>query len=234
MSLELMIDRGLRPLSNDGFAVGTPPIVVDNIELSPPVDRQYVLRMMIFDPRLQEWSIPREFEWCYPLIYKALRFQYKIADWENRFVYITIRHGVVTSETDDVWHVDGYSLRLPHEPEQNYLWSNCYPTEFCPHSFVIPDDFDGLKHNLHWLLQDMIGEQPKLFVPRPNDLVALDVYNVHRRPVVPVGTQRSMVRVSFVPIQIMSKDCEPNPGFPYELLTQGDIRETLTRYPYKK
>ena len=57
-----------------------------------------------------------------------------------------MRSGLVTSITDDEWHVDGFSMRVPQVPEQNYIWSDVYPTEQLWQRFKIPQTFDPKRH----------------------------------------------------------------------------------------
>jgi len=75
---------------------------------------------------------------------------------EHSFCYLTVRSGKVTSRTDDVWHVDGYSEKITHLPEQNYIWCDKFPTEYVEKAFKIPDDFNPKIHNIHLFLQEEI------------------------------------------------------------------------------
>jgi hypothetical protein len=120
-------------------------------------------------------------------------------------------------------------MRIPHAPEQNYIWSDCHPTEVLKQNFYIPGDFDPMVHNLHQFIQDRATVEPETL--RPNRLYQIDPYIVHRRPQVPAGTQRSFFRISHVPIEIEDDACQHNPLLPHDFYDRSvDIRETLIRY----
>lgn len=229
--MQTMQMRARENLDVHWYRYPTMPHAVDQLELTPPEERQYVLRMLVHRPDLG-WSLPKNLLWLYPALRRAINYQEEnFGDISNRFVYVTVRHGEVTSQNDDVWHADGFSLRTPHVPEQNYIWCNHSPTEFYNGPITVPDDFDGMKHNIHMLFQDLIPKNPEIYVAPENTLLVFDTYHIHRRPVVPVGTHRTMVRISFVPIQIETDDCQQNPAFPVEVFNRSDIRTRLERYP---
>lgn len=148
----------------------------------------------------------------------------------TQFVYITVRSGPVVSVTDDLWHVDGFSMRVPHPPEQNYIWSNCHGTEWLDQEFVLPSDFDPMRHNIHQYFQDRARPE-NIRVLEPHVLYGIDPYVVHRRPQVPAGVFRTFFRISFVPIEIEDDTCTVNPYLPREKpYARKDIRERLARY----
>lgn len=147
----------------------------------------------------------------------------------NAFVYVTVRHGMVTSETDDLWHVDGFSMRVPHVPEQNYICASAFPTEYLIKRWSIPKDFDPMRHNLHRYFQQR-AEGP-VGIGAPNVIYAIDPYCVHRRPQVPAGTRRTFWRVSFVPIEIEDDTCTPNPLLQTRKYGREDVRKRLVDYP---
>lgn len=207
------------------------PQLVKEVHVTPPTERQYVLRMLVYRPLLG-WKLPADMEWLRPLLNAATAHQLEqFGPYSNRFIYVTIRHGLVTSVSDDVWHVDGFSLRIPHVPEQNYIWASNDGMEVCTLPIEVPEDFDGMKHNIHQLFQDMIPDDYEPLVMPDNTLVAIDTYHIHRRQAQVAGKMRTMVRISFVPIQIETDDCQQNPAFPVEVFNRSDIRKQLTRYP---
>lgn len=225
-----MIVRSTQNLDCKFFRNPLPVEVVGQIELDKPPDRQYVLRMMIHHP-VWGWCIPADLNWIRPMIDQAKMYQQRnFGCFKSRFIYVTVRHGIVTSQTEDVWHVDGYSIRVPHVPEQNYIWFDSNPMETCDLPITVPPDFDGLRHNLHWFLQDKIPLDYKPVVVPEKTTVVFDPYHIHRRPPETTGQQRTMVRISFVPIQIESDDCQQNPGFPVQTFNRSDVRDKLTRY----
>lgn len=191
-------------------------------------DDQYVLRMMIRSPHSNGFQIPEELRWLENAIFFALYTQEKL-NKSSAYVYVTVRSGLVTSVTDDEWHVDGFSMRVPHEPEQNYVWTDCYPTQHLAQQFDIPKDFDPMRHNLHQFFQDR-ADASKIKELACERLHLIDPYIVHRRPTVPTGTRRTFVRISFVPIEIEDDTCTPNPLLPQRKYERADIRKTLIRY----
>lgn len=204
-----------------------PGWVMRKEDLKLPVD-QYVLRMMIKSPESQGIQLPPELRWLRPAINKAVLTQTMLGV-DHPYMYITVRSGIVRSETDDEWHVDGFSMRIPHLPEQNYIWCDRYGTEHLEQKFFIPMDFDPLLHNLHWFFQDHADEL-KTRTLSTEVLHLIDPYIVHRRPKVPQGTRRTFFRISFVPIAIESDDNTPNPLLPAPHYGREDIRKQLTRY----
>ena len=106
-------------VSLDGFAEGGLPEAVGRMDLRPPPGRQYVLRMVL---RTEggEIRLPAELAWLAPMLETALAHQRSIKV-DHPFVYATVRHGGVDSVTDDEWHVDGFSTKVAHVPEQNYV-----------------------------------------------------------------------------------------------------------------
>ena len=111
---------------------GRQPIPFDRLEMDVPSERQYVLRMMIKQPN-NIAVVPSELLWTHPLI-DLLNCP---KDW---FMYLTIRNGLCTSTTDDEWHVDGFSMKIPHPAEFSLIWSDKLPTEFFDQMFkFIPE-----------------------------------------------------------------------------------------------
>ena len=192
-------------------------------------EEQYILRMMVRHPEMYgRLAIPPELAWIAKPLVKLVDSHDFIFP-ENPYIYITVRSGEVRSVTDDEWHVDGFSMRKEHLPEQNYIWSNCFPTEVLDQQFTIPDDFDPMRHNLHKYFQDNANNS-KIRLLKPNYLYTIDPYVVHRRPQVPIGTKRSFIRISFVPIEIEDDTCTPNPLLPRKIYNRSDIRQKLISY----
>lgn len=194
---------------------------------SCPFDNQYILRMMVRSPTSSGFQIPPELDWLYESI-MWLNSNQITNNFHNEYVYVTVRHGIVTSETDDQWHVDGFSMRVPHVPEQNYICSSVNPTEFAIQPFPIPDDFDPFQHNIHNFLQDSVNVEPWQGVE--NQVYLIDPYCVHRRPSQTQSTMRTFWRISFIPIEIEDDTCTQNPLLPEKKYGRVDIRQNLKRY----
>jgi len=196
-------DRALKALNLEQYKDTNRPEWVGEIDLKLPSERQYILRMLIKRP-FGECKLPKELEWCKPMVDKAFNTQLKMGI-RQPFCYLTIRNGLVDSETDDEWHVDGFSQTITHLPEQNYIWVDNNPTEFIVKEIDIPYDFDSSKHNIHYFIDDNITENDVVKTMNEKTIYCLDPYVIHRRPKLTKGTQRCFIRVSFTPIEI--EDC---------------------------
>lgn len=188
---------------------------------------QYVLRMMIKSPETNDFVIPDELKWLESAILACHKVQCE-RFVDHPYAYVTVRSGIVTSTTDDLWHVDGFSMRVPHPPEQNYIWTNVQPTEVLDQVFNLPEDFDPFKHNIHQYFQD--HEAGEIITLEPERFYMIDPYVVHRRPAVTAGIHRTFVRISFIPIEIEDDTCNQNPLLPRKSYGRSDIRHQLVRY----
>lgn len=225
-----LIQRGHQLLSPDNYAVADQNIASIPLHVQDVPKDQYVLRMMVRCPWSNGLQLPPELEWVRPVIRITDYVQSGLQSY-HPFLYVTVRSGIVRSVRDDEWHVDGFSMRIPHVPEQNYIWSDCHPTEVLNQQFVVPDDFDPMVHNLHQFIQDRATAEPKQL--NPHRLYQIDPYIVHRRPQVPPGTQRSFFRISYVPIEIEDDACQQNPLLPPKSYNRSvDVRESLIRYEF--
>lgn len=224
------LDRAKRNLNLADFASYSEPYGVCRSTARPPVERQYILRMMVRSPDLP-LSIPPELEWLASTI-RYLDVYQRRHGLTNPFIYVTVRHGQVTSTTDDLWHVDGFSMRKPHLPEQNYVCTRgAAGTWFLLKSWDIPETFDPLQHNIHMFFQDHPASRTAPIVQAVEDTIyAFDPYCVHKRPPLHNEETRTFWRVSFVPIEIEDDTCTPNPLFPAKKYGTTDFRTTLTRW----
>ncbi len=137
-------ERGRYILNLDQYKCNNGPEHIGRIDLACPYNDQYVLRLLVKEA-FSGYNIPYGLEWAAPLIMSAEKYQAETLGIRHSFVYVTIRHGIVRSVTDDEWHVDGFSMNISHLPEQNYLWSNVYPTEYTRCGIVFPKDFNPKK-----------------------------------------------------------------------------------------
>ena len=217
---------------NDFYNEGFPllPEFTWNSPAYPNADKQYILRMCIKKKELLFPSIPPELEWLEDQINRTIQYESRHFG-EKPFIYVTVRHGPVTSVTDDDWHVDGFSMRIPHLPEHNYFCSYSYPTEFVVDPFYIPEDFDPLKHNIHKLFQNSMGDR-KVYSMLPGRVYCIDPYIVHRRPKVPEGHVRTFFRITHSAIEIKDDTNTPNPLLPMPKYNNRDIRLDLKEYSY--
>jgi hypothetical protein len=203
-------DRARRALSLEEFdsfgAIYPEP--VEKIILECPWDHQMVLRTLIQEP-FGEITLHDNLQWTKPIIDAAVKNQ-KNMGINHPFIYLTVRHGLVNTEKDDEWHTDGFSMRISHLPEQNYVWVNSRPTQYVVKNFAFPKDFDPCRHNVHQFFADNISEDDQIQTAEPYTVYCLDPYVVHRRPKMPDNVMRTFVRVSFTPIPIMDKNNTTN------------------------
>jgi hypothetical protein len=198
-------------------------------DLTPPADEQYILRMMVRTPSSGGFKVPQELQWLLPLIETCNKNQVENRIF-NPFVYITVRHGIVKSVTDDMWHVDGFSMRTPHIPEQNYIYASKCGTEELVQDVKLPVDFDPMRHNIHQYFED-VADVKNIRSLKDKTLYRIDPYVIHRRPTVTSGMSRTFFRISFIPIEIEDDTCTVNPLIPrLSPYGRGDIRNQLQRY----
>ena len=205
---------------------------VGELHLAIPTERQYVLRCPIQIPG-HDMTVPEEMQWCGEFIELALRHQRDAIGVGHPYAYLTIRSGLVDSVTDDVLHVDGFSMKVPHAPEQNYIWSNTNPTIVEAYSLVVPEYFDPLVHNLQYLIGDMRPDNVQQQAVEANHVYVLDPYVFHRRPIVSPDTVRTFLRLSLTAIPIDDTNNHINPAFgritsDYDGV--ADFRDGLLRY----
>lgn len=222
------IARANRLLNLHDFSdISVPLSVMENVA-TPSECQQYVLRMMVRSPE-HALSIPPELEWLRETIVRLDALQ-KSHQLHNPYIYVTVRHGALTSTTDDLWHVDGFSMRKPHTPEQNYVCvTDNAATEFLIKQWNIPETFDPFKHNIHHYFNDH-QQGGRLLHGIRGIVYAIDPYCVHRRPTLEVGTMRTFWRISFLPIEIEDDTCTQNPLLPVKTYGTADIRTTLARW----
>lgn len=210
------------PLLTTKGAFGSPPLKVGVLNVNPPKE-QMILRMMVRE-KGGDLFIPE----CLLWLQDTIKHIANLNDW---YIYVTVRSGIVTSQTDDHWHVDGFSMRVPHPPEKNFIWTDVVPTEFFVDDLRLPEDFDAHKHNIHQYFHDKINGRVPNFIAEEKTLYQIDPYVVHRRPPITAGMQRSFFRISLVPIEIEDDTCTPNPIMSPKQYNRQDIRDILVRYP---
>jgi hypothetical protein len=224
----LFLKKASCNLSLDGYKHVSSPIYISKVQYVVPFDRQYILRMLVRTPESDGFCVPTELDWLKPTILNLDAIQ-KQNGLKNQFVYVTVRHGLVTSQTDDIWHVDGFSLRRHHLPEQNYIWTNREPTEYADQAFPIPSAFDPSKHHIHWYFDEQV-EAENIRRCEEQTICLFDPYFVHRRPKNTIGMMRTFWRVSFIEIEIEDGQCQQNPLLPVKQYRGGDIRNSLCRF----
>ncbi len=206
-----LFERAHNPLDCWGI-FGSEPIALDRVALTPPDEPQFVLRMPIQVPEKEGLYIPSNLLWLESFINECQYSQNTIRV-HHGFVYITVRHGPMWTTTDDLWHVDGFSMRIPHSPEQDYTWVDCHPTEALLQPQRLPKSFHPLRHNVHHYFQDAADQSNRMTL-ESGRCYLMDPQVIHRRPQIPKGLWRTFVRASFVPIPIRDNTNTCNPLLP--------------------
>jgi hypothetical protein len=194
-----------------GFRDAGLPIPTGNMVLDCPLGEQYILRMAIRADG-GEFIVPSELGWIREALEASIQSQ-KTLGVDHPFCYVTIRHGLVKSQTDDEWHVDGFSTKVPHLPEQNYVWTNHTGTECADLAVEFPADFNPLRHNVNGYLSRFVSPE-NVMALTPGVLYAMDPYMLHRRPPQTGGKVRTFVRITHVPIEINDVNNTVNPLLP--------------------
>lgn len=220
--------RSTRLVNVGEFANTGVPEALGTLDLKCPEERQYILRMAIRAEGGQ-FIMPPAIQWLDKLLLKAFTHQFRLKT-NHPFCYVTVRHGLVESQTDDEWHVDGFSTREAHIPEQNYVWCSAVGTEYVPLEVQVPSAFNPLVHNVNLYLRDFI-DADRIASCEAGKLYCFDPYILHRRPPTTAGMMRTFVRVSFVPIEINDVNNTQNPLLPRTYTRDGvQHRNTLTAY----
>lgn len=191
-------------------------------------EEQYVLRMCIKDPQ-SSIVIPKELEWLSKAIAQARVAQDHLGI-RHPYMYVTVRCGSKQFPTTDEWHVDGFSTRISHLPEQNYIFATNCPTQYAARRYNIPLNFDPLVHNINTLLEPQVRDQD-IYELDEDTMYLIDPYVLHRCPEIPEGMWRCFVRISFTPIQINDINNTQNPLLP-QTYTQDGVayRNSLFKY----
>lgn len=223
------IQRAHQLVGLEGFREAGLPVPAGDVTLECPFNQQYFLRMVIRADG-SEYQIPAELEWIREALDISIEKQREIGV-DHPFTYVTVRHGLVSSQTDDEWHVDGFSTKVPHLPEQNYVWTNHTGTECADLAVEFPSDFDPLRHNVNHYLAGFVTDE-NVMALNPGTLYIMDPYMLHRRPPQTAGAVRTFLRITHVPIEINDVNNASNPLLPRVATADGvAYRNRLTTYP---
>lgn len=221
-------DRAARDFSQDYYQYPTPPVHLGEFALTLPAEPVYALRLLIRAPRDDLFHLPARLEFLQDYIatfaaYQAAHFP----DAAGRFVYLTVRSGPVLSSRDDEMHVDGFQgISVPrHIPEQNYLWASSHATLYSLQPYWV-SDLDPAVYNLHSYLE-RATDRSRLMATKAGSTYLIDPYHVHARPRLPAGITRTVVRLTFSPVEIRDDSNTVNPRLPRGPYNREDVRNTL-------
>lgn len=222
-----IFDRAKQLTSVDMYKHADPePFILKNYyDLEFPSLSQYVLRMLVKTP-MSEIQIPRQLRWVQNYVQYCQDAHDEMFP-KHCFTYLTVRHGTPIMGTDDQWHVDGFSMKFPHLPEQNFFWCDHTPPEFALSNFSIPSSFDPLKDNIHSFFGKELQKDVPIYQPPAGAISIFDPYLVHRKIKQP--RRRSMIRITFVPILIEDDDNSVNSLIPVQKFNRSgkEYRENL-------
>ncbi len=197
----------------DYKVLDAPEFVCKDYGMPVPYKSLMILRMLVRPKYSNCWYVPESLEFLKDTISDIMDYDEKRTGIKDSWCYVTIRHGKVTSKTDDEWHFDGASFRTDIIPERNYIWVNNYPTEFKTGGLQIPSDFDPIKHNLFTFaahqLKDVWEEQTKA-----KQWYLLSPFCLHRRPKITEDVHRTFIRICFTDIEGRDINNTPNPLLP--------------------
>lgn len=163
--------------------------------IQPPDTCSSILRMLI--GYRGDIKLPIEFEWVRPLLDLSISELERI-NIRMPYIYLTVRHNFYTKNATE-WHVDGYSERVSHLPEHNFLWSDTGGTQVKNGRATLPDYFNPRVHNINTHL--MFADDTVISTLQPNEVFWFDPYVLHKAPD-DTSVRRTVVRISHLPIEI--------------------------------
>ncbi len=223
-------NRANQVFSQAGFMYPAPPLFLGLRDITFPEESIYVLRLLIKAPG-SNFMLPRKLEFLEQDMKNCAAYQMAhFPNFEQRFVYLTVRSGPIMSSRDDELHVDGFQgISVPrHIPEQNYLWCSGDPTLYSMQPYFVEHLDPGL-HNIHTYFE-AVTNKAMLMKALEKGLYIIDPYHVHARPSLAPGTRRSMFRLCFSPVEICDDTCFVNPYLLRGPYGRADIRNRLVPF----
>lgn len=225
-----MYTRAREDFNQEAYMYPAPPVHMGTREIDMPEEDLYLLRFLIKQPG-SDFTIPQKIQFLQGIIEECARYQMAhFPDYEDRFVYLTVRSGELKSVNEDQFHVDGFQgISVPrHIPEQNYIWANCYPTLMALQPYFM-EQLDPALHNMHDYFHEKTS-MDNVYAGRDRGLYIIDPYHVHARPMIPDGTLRSFFRLCFSPAEIRDDTNTVNEHLPRGPYNREDIRNHLGTY----
>jgi hypothetical protein len=204
------------------------PEYIGKIDNNFKIPNHYIniLRMLISEDG-KNFIIPKEINFLKYFLDVILKHQ-KINGFKNKYCYVTIKNNVNENYDNDVWHTDGFSMKVKHKPEQNYIFCSSNPTEYVLQKIKFPIDFNPQIYNVHKYIQKRIVN--KIMKIDDNTLYCIDPYVIHRRPQLK-GLNRFFIRITFSNIEINDINQTQNPKFLKKYTLNGyKFREKLLDY----
>jgi len=137
-----------------------------------PHRHQYLQSLLIKLPRYSGPNrilLTNKCKWMVPLLgsLKSQIVSRGMEDlWDDRYLYLTVRHGDIHKEHNSQWHLDGFSadkaftkpshISARRSSDLMLTWCDKEPTEFIEGMIHYPKDLDPTEHNVNWYLDDRI------------------------------------------------------------------------------
>lgn len=196
----------------------------DRLKLSHD-ETVFVLRQCVKVPN-GELLLPKELDFVSPVLDRCVDFQKEyFENFDEVFIYLTVRNGLVSTRNDMEWHVDGFQGNERHEPENSYLYMDKHPTEWLNQSFDVTH-LDEKKHNFNSYF-DQKANVENVVTAEEESIYLFDPYMIHRRPYIDSDVFRTMIRITFSYVEIEDPTCTPNPNIPLGPYVHKDPRDWL-------
>lgn len=222
--------RGDKVFCQRGYMYPSPPVFMGQLKPAIPIEPVYALRLLLKQPG-SEFVVPKSLLFLDEFIRNSSAYQAQFfPNFDERFVYITVRSGPMISNREDMFHADGYqgTAIARHIPEQNYLWANSYPTLFSLQPYFV-ENLDAGKHNIHEYF-DAATDRKNLYEGLEGGIYLIDPMHVHARRAIPEGTIRSVARITYSPVEFRDDTSTVNPELPRGPYNRDDPRNHLWHY----
>lgn len=200
----------------------SPEKVNINLDEVYPENDLMFLRMLV-RPKYGEFIIPKELNFLKKGILKLAKYDRERTGIKDSWCYVTIRHGKVTSTTDDEWHFDGSSFRTDIIPERNYVWVNNNPTEYKIGNLKFPKKFNPIIHNLFTYVSKKLKNKP-ILLTEIKKWYLLSPFCLHRRPFIEKNINRTFYRICFTDIEGRDINNTQNPLLHTEFFGRDPVK----------
>lgn len=189
---------------SDFSRIDSPHIIcADNISqpslYHAPSNKQMILRMLV-RPKYGGFYIPSSLSWLKEQILQASIVDYKLSGIKDSWCYVTVRHGLCETKTDDEWHFDGASFRTELIPERNYVWVSHTGPQYKTGHIDWPEDFNPRVHNLFSFAEKALSDSEIQTAPE-REWLLFTPFCLHRRNPASNGKQRTFIRIGFTDIE---------------------------------
>jgi len=225
------------PFTTERYLYSPPPIHLGPFEVKDDVYIPNVLRCPIKISGSRDIVLPAELAPLAPFVKWCCIYEESFnPSFDSYFIHLTYEKKYVRkgeSQRVPGFHVDGYQgskFPIKHTAEHSYLWSSSYGTEFCVQPFFI-SHIDESKY----LIFDELNRQAResnVLTCIPGNVYLFDPYMVHRSPILPCDTERTVLRLTFETVKLLDPNDTVNPHLSFKVPYKYDVRNRLGTYPY--